>query len=94
MDGKRLEALLAEATVDCYGEEEKFTGVFCTLDEHLTSPLQTRALGDRVEVIEPDEKRSGLRRGIVASVRKGTASTQCPWPSWNSWIQTRSARSG
>ncbi len=32
MDEKRLEALLEQATVDCYDEEEEFSGVLCTLD--------------------------------------------------------------
>jgi hypothetical protein len=54
VDKERLEALLEEATVDCYGEDEEFTGMMC-------------ALG----VIGIDERRSGLRRGVVARVRRG-----------------------
>jgi hypothetical protein len=40
MDKERLEALLEEATVDCYGEGEKFTGVMCMLGERLRFPLK------------------------------------------------------
>ena len=44
MDQKRLEALLEEATVDCYGEEEEFTGVLYTLADNLNFPLQASEL--------------------------------------------------
>lgn len=71
MDRSRFEALLEEATVDCYGDEEEFWGVFCTLDEHLNFPLQARALSEPTEVVGLDEEHSSLRRGIVARVCKG-----------------------
>ena len=71
MDQKTLEALLEQATVDCYGEEEEFSGVLCTLDDNLCFPLQAEALGEQVEVIGLDDRRSSLRTGIVARVRKG-----------------------
>jgi hypothetical protein len=67
----RLDALLAEATLDCYGEEEEFLGVLYTMEEHLKFPLRAKALGDPVEVIGLDEEQSGPRRGILARVRKG-----------------------
>ncbi len=66
----RLDALLAKATIDCYGEVEEFTGVLYAMEECLSFPLQAKALGDPVEVIGLDDKRSGLRRGILARVRK------------------------
>jgi len=71
MDEKRLEALLAQATVDCYDVEEEFSGVLCTLDDNLNFPLQAEILGEPVEVIGLDDRRSSLRKGIVARVRKG-----------------------
>ena len=70
MDEERLRELLEEATVDCYGEEEEFAGILCTLDECLSFPLQAKALGERVQVIGLDDANSDLRRGIVARVRK------------------------
>ncbi len=71
MDEKRLEVLLEQATVDCYDEEEEFGGVLCTLDDNLNFPLQARAVGEQVAVIGLDGRRSSLRRGILAQVRKG-----------------------
>src|SRR5512139_2510595 len=71
MDQKRLDELLEQATVDCYDEEEEFSGVLCTLDDNLSFPLQAEAMGEQVEVIGLDSRRSSLRRGIAAKVRKG-----------------------
>jgi hypothetical protein len=71
MDKKRLQELLEDATLDCYGEEEEFAGVLVTLDENLHFPLQGQLLGETVEVAGLSESRSSLRRGIIANVRKG-----------------------
>jgi hypothetical protein len=67
----RWEALIEEATVDCYGEYEEFAGMLATLDDRLEFPFEARVLGERVEVIELDEQASNERRGIVAQVRRG-----------------------
>jgi len=76
---ERLRDLLWEVTADCHDEEEQFWSIFytamdegdCTLAEDgLDFPLQARALGEPVEVVDLDGGRSGLRRGIVALVRK------------------------
>jgi len=72
MDKERLRDLLWEATADCHDEEEEFTGIFYTLAEGgLNLPLEARALGDLVEIVDLDGASSSLRRGIVALVRKG-----------------------
>ena len=72
MDKERLRDLLEEATADCHDEEEEFTGIFYTLAEGgLNLPLEARALGDLVKVVDLDGASSSLRRGIVALVRKG-----------------------
>jgi len=55
----RLEALIEEAMVDCYGEEEQFWGIFYTLDAQLAFPLLARALGEVVTVVGLDDGRSG-----------------------------------
>jgi len=63
VDKERLQELLGEATVDCYNEEEEFWGMFCTLEDRLSFPLQARvrksgqeytvALSE-AEILEPD----------------------------------------
>ena len=49
-----LDALIEEATVDCYNEEEQITGLFTMLAEHLTVPFQTTVLGMTVTVTRVD----------------------------------------
>ena len=72
MEKERLRDLLWEATADCHDEDEEFTGIFYTLAEGgLNFPLEARALGDLVKVVDLDGANSNLRRGIVALVRKG-----------------------
>lgn len=67
----RWEAMIAEATVDCYGEYEEFAGMLATLENRLEFPFAARVLGETAEVIELDENASSERRGVVARVRKG-----------------------
>ncbi|MFC9552720.1 calcium-binding protein [Rhodococcus sp. NPDC056960] len=45
-----LEALVAEATVDCYNDSECVTGFYTILDDHLDMPFQTQVLGAQVTV--------------------------------------------
>jgi hypothetical protein len=68
---ERLQELLEEATVDAYGDEEEFSSVLITLDENVDWPLSATLAGMPVEVLGLDESASGLRRGIVARIRRG-----------------------
>jgi calcium binding protein len=45
-----LDAMVAEATVDCYNDSECVTGFYTMLDEHLAVPFQTSVLGVDVTV--------------------------------------------
>ena len=67
----RWEAMIEEATVDCYGEYEEFAGMLATLEDRLKFPFEARMLGETVEVVGLDEKESSERRGIVANVSRG-----------------------
>jgi len=74
---ERLRDLLWEVTADCHDEEEQFWSIFYALAEGgLDFPLQGKMLGESVKVIDLDGARSGLRRGIVALVRK--KDRECP----------------
>lgn len=68
---KHLDELLEEATVDCYGDEEAFTGLVVTLEDNLPFPFEAQVLGETVVVIGIDDNRSDMRCGIIATVRKG-----------------------
>ena len=45
-----LDALIAEATVDCYGDDEQLTGLFTMIDENVAVPYDTTILGVLVTV--------------------------------------------
>lgn len=49
-----LEAMIEEATVDAYGDDEQLTGLFTMLEEHLAVPFTTTVLGMEVIVQEVD----------------------------------------
>lgn len=66
----RYHELLDEATVDCYGEEEEFSGVLNMLMDNLNFPLRATLAGAPVTVHGLDEGRSTLRRGIVATIER------------------------
>jgi hypothetical protein len=49
-----LDALIAEATVDCYDDSECVTGFYTMLEERLALPFQTCVLGVDVTVMDLD----------------------------------------
>ncbi|MFI1578832.1 hypothetical protein [Embleya sp. NPDC020630] len=53
-DRDTLEAMVAEATIDCYNDDEQLTGLFTMLEEHLAVPFATAALGVPVVVKKVD----------------------------------------
>jgi hypothetical protein len=64
----RLDALVEEATVDCYNESEQATGLFTMIDEHLAVPFETTVLGmavtvDRVDITQDDRIVAICKRG-------------------------------
>ncbi|BAJ29831.1 MULTISPECIES: hypothetical protein [Kitasatospora] len=65
-----LEALIAEATVDAYGEDEELTGLFTMIEESLAVPFGTTVLGVEVIVRGVDLAQDGR---IVALCSRGTA---------------------
>ncbi|MET8253417.1 hypothetical protein [Micromonospora sp. NPDC005197] len=49
-----LEAMIEEATVDAYGDDEQLTGLFTMIEEHLVVPFTTTVLGVEVTVLKVD----------------------------------------
>jgi hypothetical protein len=62
-----LNALIAEATVDCYNDSECVTGFYTMLEEHLALPFHTNVLG--VEVTAQRVDLSGDDQIVVVCVR-------------------------
>jgi hypothetical protein len=54
MTRAELDALIEEATVDCYNDHEQITGLFTMLDEHREVPFDTELLGMTVTVNKVD----------------------------------------
>jgi hypothetical protein len=65
-----LDALIAEATVDCYDESECVTGFYTMLMDNLAVPFQTVVLGVYVTVTDMDLTEDGR---ITAVCMRGTA---------------------
>lgn len=75
LEKARLQALIAEAIVDAYGESEQRMGFYTMLDDHLDVPFATTILGvtvtvERVDVIGDDQ--------IVAICRRGRSRQAVP----------------
>lgn len=59
MSRSELDALVAEATVDCYNDDEAATGLYTLMDEHLAVPFDTQLLDVPVTVKRVDLSESG-----------------------------------
>ena len=70
-----LDALIAEATVDCHNESECVTGFYTMLVDNLAVPFQTVVLGVDVTVTDVDLTEDGL---ITAVCMRGTATQRIP----------------
>lgn len=70
-----LDALVEEATVDAYGDDEQRTGLYTMIEEHLDLPFETEVLGTKVSVERVDMNDAGE---IVAVCRKGASRQRIP----------------
>jgi hypothetical protein len=60
LSGAELDALIAEATVDCYSEDEELTGLATMIGDNLAVPFETTVLGVTVTVRKIDLTDSGI----------------------------------
>jgi hypothetical protein len=51
-DLARLDALIAEATIDCYNEDEAHVAFMTTVEENVVCPFKATVIGEDVEVVE------------------------------------------
>jgi hypothetical protein len=54
MSKTQLDAMVEEATIDCYNQSEQITGLFTLIEDELTVPFQTQVLGVDVTVERVD----------------------------------------
>jgi hypothetical protein len=79
---RRLDKLIQEATVDCYGDSEQMTGFYTMLEEHLDLPFKTQVLGldvtvEAIELTEAAEMVAVCARG---SIRQAIPLLRLPLP--------------
>jgi hypothetical protein len=64
----RLEELIDEATIDCFGEDEEHTGLLTMIEEHVVCPFRAKVIGENVEVTGFQWPDSG--HGLLAICRR------------------------
>lgn len=65
---KKLDAMVEEATVDCYNKSEEIGAWLAMIQEHLKVPFETKVLGMPVTVERVDTNRDDE---IIAVCRRG-----------------------
>ncbi|MGI8608895.1 MAG: hypothetical protein ACR2MY_06660 [Candidatus Dormibacteria bacterium] len=77
-----LDAMIAEATIDCYNESEQATGLLTMLDAHLACPFETTILGVRVHVesVDIDENDNIVALCVRGAQRQAISLADLPLP--------------
>lgn len=93
-DRQLLSALIEEATVDCYGEDEQFTGLCCMVEEEVVVPFKAKVVGEKVTVtsLEPADEGHSLqatceRNGKKYRVDLTSLEWVKPLPQGFEWIE-------
>ncbi|MFJ9375161.1 hypothetical protein [Streptomyces sp. NPDC101455] len=93
LDTAELEAMIDEATVDAYNDDEQLTGLFTMLEEHLDLPFTTAVLGTEVTVRGVDLTLDGRivalcsRGGVRQSIGILELPLPSPAPEGAEWIE-------
>ena len=87
----RLEALIEEAVVDAYGDEEQTGGFFTMIEEHLSLPFSVSILGVEAVVEKVDMTRDGRiavckRDGVKQRIEILDLPVPKPIPAGAEWI--------
>ncbi|HMD22313.1 MAG TPA: calcium-binding protein [Alloacidobacterium sp.] len=88
----RLEALIEEAVVDAYGDEEQTGGFFTMIEEHLALPFSVSILGVEAVVEKVDMTRDGQivavckRDGVKQRIEILDLPLRKPIPAGAEWI--------
>ena len=93
-DRERLSGLIAEATVDCYGEEEQFTGLCCMIEQEVVVPFKAKVIGEAVTVTSLDPADTGHsiqatceRNGMKYRLDVTSLEWKKPYPKGFEWIE-------
>jgi hypothetical protein len=93
-DGERLRALIEEATVDAYGEEEQLTGLWTMIEDNIVCPFRAKVIGEVVTVTSfewPNGKNAFYanceRKGKAHRVELSSLEWIEPRPEGFEWIE-------
>ncbi len=93
-DRERLQALIEEATVDCYDDEEQLMGLCTMIEENVVCPFRAKVIDEEVEVIgfEGPDRGHGLfavcdRKGKKHRVDLTSLKWLEPPPKGFEWIE-------
>ncbi len=97
-DRARLAALIDEATIDCYGEEEQHSGLLTMIEDNVECPFQAKVIGEKVVVTGFEWPKAGY--GLFAVCERGARKYQVdinslewvkPLPEGFEWIEAYQA---
>lgn len=76
-----LQAMIEEATIDAYGDDEQLTGLFTMIEEHLAVPFTTTVLGVEVTVRKIDLTADTIVAVCArAATGRGSTCLTCRYP--------------
>ena len=91
---ERLWDLIAEATVDCYGEDEEHGGLLTMIEDHVDCPCRAKVIGEEVTVTGFEWPKSGYgliavceRKGKKHRVDVNSLEWIKPYPEGFEWIE-------
>ncbi len=93
-DRARLAALIDEATIDCYGEEEQHSGLLTMIEDNVEYPFRAKVIGEKVVVTGFEWPKAGYglftvceRDGRKYQVDINSLEFVRPRPEGNEWIE-------
>jgi hypothetical protein len=91
---KKLRELIEEGTIDCYGEDEQFSGMATMLEDNVDCPFQAKVVGEEVTVTGFEWPKYGFdlkavceRKGKKHLVDVGSLELIKPYPDGYEWIE-------
>jgi hypothetical protein len=89
-----LRELIAEAIIDCYGNDEQHAGLVSAVQEYVACPFHAKVIGETVDVIdlEPADQGHGLNavcryKGREYAIDVGSMEWVEPYPAGYEWIE-------
>ncbi len=93
-DRERLQLLIEEATIDCYGEAEQHSGLLTMIEDNVECPFRAKVIGEEVLVTGFEWPKAGYglfavceRNGSEYQVDTNSLEWIKPLPEGYKWIE-------